>query len=86
MKNKDALDKIYLNLDNLMEDYEDLEETEEAESGFWEYVKQNIMDSREEINEKELEDVLYDVSYFRERQGFMYGFNYALRLLGKPNP
>lgn len=83
MDNERALGKIYSNIDKLLDDYEDLPETKEAEKRFWEYVQGHIFAEEGEVNEVDLEDVLYDVTFFNQKQGFIYGFNYALELLGK---
>ena len=82
MNNEKALDKIYGNIDKLIDDYTDLPETKEADKRFWEYAKKNILQGSENVKERELESVLYDVAYFNEKQGFKYGFNYALEIMG----
>lgn len=74
MNNEKALDKIYGNIDKLIDDYTDLPETKEADKRFWEYAKKNILQGSENVKERELESVLYDVAYFNEKQGFKYGF------------
>lgn len=83
MDNGKALDKIYSNIDKLIDNYADLPETEEAEKRFWEYAEKNILQGNRIVKERELESALYDVAYFNEKQGFIYGFNYALGLIGK---
>lgn len=83
MNNEKALDKIYGNIDKLIDDYTDLPETKEADKRFWEYAKKNILQGSENVKERELESVLYDVAYFNEKQGFKYGFNYALEMIGR---
>lgn len=82
MKNEKVLGKIWNNLDRLIDDYADLPETKEAESRFWEYVKENIFRVGIQLKELDLENALYDVAFFNEKQGFLYGFNYALALMG----
>ena len=86
MKNEKALNRIYRNIDNLIDNHVDLPETKEAEKRFWEYAGKNILQGGEDMEERELESVLYSVAYFNEKQGFMYGFNYALELMGKSDP
>lgn len=85
MKNEKALNKIYGNIDKLIDNYTDLPETQEADEKFWEYARQNILQGNKSVKERELESALYDVAYFNEKQGFIYGFNYALELMGKPD-
>ena len=85
MNNVKALDRIYDNIDKLIDEYIDLPETKEAEKGFWKYAKKNIFQSNRNVEERELESALYDVAEFREKQGFIYGFNYALEMTGKPD-
>ena len=83
MKNERPLNNIYNYLDKLLEKYSDLPETAEAERRFWEYAEKYIFKNREQIDKIEFENALYDVAFYREKQGFLYGFNYALDLLGK---
>lgn len=85
MKNEKALDKIYSRIDQLIDGYADLSETKDADKKFWEYVGKSILQGNQYVKERELESVLYDVAYSNEKQGFMYGFNYALELIGKPD-
>ncbi|MCI8785548.1 MAG: hypothetical protein HFI84_02680 [Eubacterium sp.] len=85
MNNEKALNKIYSNIDSLIDNYSDLPETKKAEERFWEYARKNILQGSKAVKERELESALYDVAYFNEKQGFIYGFNYALELIGKPD-
>ena len=83
MNNEKMLNKIYGNIDKLIDHYVDLPETEEADKRFWKYARENILQDNRDVKERELESVLYDVAYFNEKQGFKYGFNYALEMIGK---
>ena len=83
MNNEAALNRIYNNLEKLIDKYTDLPETKKAEKEFWEYAKKNILQGGGNVKEQDLESVLYDVAYFNEKQGFKYGFNYALELTGR---
>lgn len=85
MKNGRALNKIYSNIDELIDNYADLPETREADNRFWEYARKNILQGSRDVKESDLETALYDVEYFNEKQGFIYGFNYAIELMGKPD-
>ncbi len=80
--NTNAIDQIYKNLNKLIENYDDLPETTDAENSFWEYVHQNISKNIE-FNTLDFENALYNVAYFHQRQGFIYGFQYAIDLLLK---
>lgn len=77
------IDRIFENLEKLMDNYVDLPETREAEERFWEYVDSNILLNAENYEKIEFENVLYDFGSFREKQGFLYGFNLAMDLMGK---
>ncbi len=83
MNNEKALNRVYSNLNKLIDNYSDLPETKEADKKFWEYARKNILQGNRNVKEQELESALYDVAYFNEKQGFIYGFNYALELIGK---
>lgn len=77
--NTDAIDKIFNNLDRLIDDYNDFPETTESENKFWEYADRNILKNTQ-LNIREFENVLCDVTYNHQRQGFIYGFQYAADL------
>ena len=83
MKNIKTVNRLFENLDRLMDNYVDLPGTKDAEERFWNYVDSNIMTSEENSERVEFENVLYDVGSFREKQGFLYGFNLAMDLMGK---
>lgn len=82
MKNEQPLTKIYNYLDKLLDKYSDLTETIDAEKRFWDYAEEYIFKNIEELDKINFENALYDVAFFKEKQGFLYGFNYALNLLG----
>lgn len=75
----DALGKIYSNLHLLLDDFTDFPETEEAENNFWKFVKKNVLSNREP--DIEFENVLLDVAHYNQKQGFIYGFKYAISLM-----
>ena len=83
MNNKKTLSRLHCNIDKLIDNYADLSETKEAEENFWEYARKNILQGNKNVKERELEAALYDVAYFNEKQGFIYGFNYALEVIGQ---
>lgn len=82
MNNEKTLDRIFDNIDKLIDDYTDLPETQEADKRFWEYARKNILQGND-VKERGLESVLYDVAHFNGKQGFKYGFNYALEMMGR---
>lgn len=79
LKNNIALETIYNNLHLLIKDFKDLPETEEAENNFRKFVKQNMLAE----SESAMEDALYCVCDSNQKQGFIYGFKYAVELLAK---
>ncbi len=80
--NTDAIDKIFSNFHKLVDNYHDLQETKDAEENFWEYAEQNILRNTE-LNIREFENAFYNVTHKYQRQGFIYGFRYAVDLLKK---
>lgn len=77
------IDRIFRNLERLIDDYEDLPETIEAEDRFWKYVDTNFLRNKSSKEIRNFEKVFYDAGFCKEKQGFLYGFNYAVKLLGK---
>lgn len=82
MKGNGSIDKIFNNLDRLIDCYADLPETAEAEQKFWEYVEQDIFPGTENPKKARFENALYGLASCKEKQGFFYGFSYAATLLG----
>lgn len=78
MKNFKEIEKLYYSLDRLMDDYADLPETLQAYRDAMAYLKEHKMPPKIEM---EVNDLLSDIAYKNERQGFLYGFQYAIRLL-----
>ena len=78
MKNFKEIEKIYNNLDRLIDNYADLPETLQAYRDAMDYLKEHKMPPKIEM---EVDDLLSDIAYKNERQGFLYGFQYAIRLL-----
>ncbi|MCI9416689.1 MAG: hypothetical protein HFI82_04620 [Eubacterium sp.] len=81
MSNVHILDDVFNNFEKLISDYHDLPETEEAEDYFWQFVHQNILTNAEK--NFDFENVLHGALSAKERQGFLYGFNYAIALLNR---
>lgn len=82
MKNN-AIDRIFANFDKLVDAYVDLPETIAAEGRFWECLDANYKKGmgRDEIIR--VENALYEMASCKEKQGFFYGFNFAMDLLGR---
>lgn len=78
MKKFKEIEKIYNNLDRLIDDYTDLPETLQAYRDAMAYLKEHKMPPKIEMK---VDDLLSDIAYKNERQGFPYGFQYAIRLL-----
>lgn len=79
----DTIGRIFENLDKLIDGYTDLPETIAAENRFWEYMNTNYMKDAECKEEIKMENALYDLVSCKERQGFLYGFNFAMDLMGE---
>ena len=78
-----AIDRIFNNLEKLIDGYGDSPETVAAENRFWECLDTNYKKDmgRDEIIR--VEDVLYEMASCKEKQGFFYGFHFAMDLMGK---
>ncbi len=77
------IDRIFDNIDKLIDEYTDSPETIAAENRFWEYVNANYIKGAECKEEIKMENVLYDLAACKEKQGFLYGFHFAMSLMGK---
>lgn len=84
-ENFDALDKIFMNFEQLT-GYKDFPETEEIENSFWEYISKDIFKNEVSGEMLKFEKALINLTSVREKQGFINGFNYALTLLGIRQP
>lgn len=81
--NTGAIDKIYNYLSGEKE-YVDLPETEAARKKVKAYAMGNLLSADDEESHKqwvELEKEISDFGIESERQGFIYGFRYAVELL-----
>lgn len=79
----DTIGRIFENLDKLIDGYADLPETVAAENRFWEHMRANYTKDAGCKEEVKLENVLYDLASCKEKQGFLYGFNFAMDLMGE---
>lgn len=78
MKNFKEIEKIYNNFERLTDGYVDLPETQQAYDNAMSYLKEHKLPPK---IESAVSDLLNDISYYGVRQGFLYGFQYAVRLL-----
>lgn len=73
------IDKIYYNFEKLHDNFVDLKETKDAIDNLEKYLEEN------EIDLMEAEPHYVALSTESERQGFVYGFQYAVALLTAGN-
>ena len=78
MKNIKEIENIYFNFEKLADDYRDLPETLAAHRKTMEFLTAHKMPEKIKL---EVDDLLCDIAQEGERQGFLYGFQYAIRLL-----
>lgn len=70
--------RLFENLDNLIDDYVDLEDRSKASNKMLEYLKEKEPEHKGFVR---AEDLLNELTYENEKQGFIYGFKYAVALL-----
>ncbi len=75
IKNKEALSRIFDNFEHLNDDYRELQAKGEAEDRAWNCLKEKG------ISVFEVETLINLAFLENERQGFIYGFRYAVELL-----
>lgn len=84
MQQIEAIAKIYSNFEKLRDDFVDFPETDEAMENLREYITQKYFGDNPEKAERQwigLEEYVMRAAFMNERQGFIYGFQYAARLL-----
>lgn len=74
-KNAEALSKVFDNFEHLNDDYNELPAKGEAEDRAWNCLKEKG------ISIFEVETLINLAFLENERQGFIYGFRYAVELL-----
>lgn len=79
MRNEKILDRICNNYENLIDGYADLPLTGQTHDDFIRCLNAHGMEDAERVFE--VESALYALEFARERQGFFYGFNFALEIL-----
>jgi hypothetical protein len=67
------IEKIYYNMDKLSDDFTELPETEKASEQLYNLLGKDFVLKHE--------DVITDLTSANEKQGFIYGFRYAVGLL-----
>lgn len=76
---KNEIEKLYSCIDELMEEYsEELPETRAAEEKVADCIQNNVGNHEKEM---EIADACQDLASQMEKQGFLFGFQYAARLL-----
>lgn len=67
------IEKIYYNMDKLSDGFTELPETEKASERLYDLLGKEFI--------LEHEDIITSLTSANEKQGFIYGFQYAIRLL-----
>ena len=81
-ENFKEIEKIYYNFENLCDDHKDLPETKEASKALWEYLYiHNLIDNAGSSHKLPLDELINKISTANEKQGFIYGFSYAVKLM-----
>lgn len=77
------IEKIFNNFDKLYDNWEDFEETLKCREVLWDYMKSHNFFGKAEISQTELklDEHIGTLETQMERQGFVYGFRYAVSLL-----
>ena len=78
MKNIKEIEKIFYNFDRLNEEYVDLPEVTES----YREIEKLLTEKEESKAERiKILNLVNEATYYGEKQGFIYGFQYAVRLL-----
>ena len=81
-QNVKEIEKIYYNFEKLCDDYVELPETEKAKKEFWEYLYiHNLIGNAGSSHKLPLDELINEISAANEKQGFIYGFSYAVKLM-----
>lgn len=67
------LEKLYYNMDRLSDKYGDMKETKEAQDAMENAIGKEVLEKAE--------GAIYRCMSANEKQGFIYGFQYAVSLL-----
>ena len=78
MSNIKSVEKLFYHIDNLEPGFVDSPEVEEAHKKAMDFLKDHKMPQKIEL---EVDDLLCGINYAGERQGFVRGFKYAVKLL-----
>jgi len=84
MKNQ-SVETLFYNMENLVDDYADLPEAREASNKFNKFLEENFSvrksDGKLTRNGIEASDLAMEYAVQFEKQGFLNGFQYAVKLL-----
>lgn len=75
------IEKLYYNLEKLHDDYKDLDDTKESSNKLTAHLKEQAGRFFTSKSILELDNYIRDLCSANEKQGFIYGFEYAVRLL-----
>lgn len=83
MNNLKVVEKLYYAFEHVCDDYKDFPETKEANENFMNYIKQHNIVGNAGTDQRlfDLDDLVTAIASVNEKQGFYYGFNYAVSLL-----
>lgn len=74
-------EEIYYNLINLNEECEDSEEVNETIDKFYELLKEKLgLAAKRGSAFYDFEKLFFDIAWMEEKQGFIQGFQYAMKL------
>ena len=78
-----AVERIFNNFDNLIDGFVDFPDTVKAEEDFWKYmgIAGIIGNARYSNPEAQIDNYFSLCGFMREKQGFIYGFQYAVSLM-----
>ncbi len=78
MRNYKEIGKLFDNIDNLEEGSSDSPEVREAHKKAMDFLKEHKMPQKMWL---QADDLLCGINYAGEKQGFIHGFQYAVKLL-----
>ena len=77
------IEKIYYTFDRLSKEFADFPDTTKANDDFWDYMEKSGIIGNAGISQRrsDIDDLIGAVTCSNEKQGFVYGFQYALSLI-----
>lgn len=77
-----VIEALYYQLENLCDDCTESPETKEASKKFWEYLYvHNLIGNAVSVHRIPLDDLITEIGVSYEKQGFIYGFRCAVKLM-----